>query len=247
MEFEILFEDRDIVAINKPAGVMVHGDGRSDEQTVVDWFLQNYPDARDVGEEAIVTQDGEAILRPGVVHRLDKETSGVLLLAKTDQGHTHLKKQFQDRTISKTYHALVYGELKQESGVIDTPIGRSKTFAKWTAIPKAMRGKEREAETRYRVLGKSEGFSYLELTPKTGRTHQIRVHMQYLNYPLVADRVYAGKRYDPEHSETTLGFTRHALHAHSIEFQDLNAEMRSISAPLPADFQNALEKLHLNS
>lgn len=243
MNIEILFEDADIVAINKPAGVMVHGDGRSDAETVVDWFLQLYPDAKDVGEEPIETQDGVAILRPGVVHRLDKDTSGVMLLAKTNRGHAHLKEQFQNRTITKTYHAFVYGEIKQQEGVVKAPIGRSKTFAKWTAIPKAMRGKERDAQTQYKVLARSKGFSYIALTPKTGRTHQIRVHMQYLNYPLVADFLYAGKRYDQDNPESNLGFSRHALHAESIQFVDLQAEMRSISASFPKDFQDAQQFL----
>ncbi len=240
MSIEILFEDEHIVAVNKPAGLMVHGDGRSDEYTLADWVLENYPGSKDVGEP-IETKDGKTIYRPGIVHRLDKDTSGVMLIAKTTEGYTHLKEQFKNREVNKVYRALVYGEMKKDEVVVDAKIGRSKTFAKWTAIPKALRGTTRDAETHFLVLDRLEGFTYIEARPKTGRTHQIRVHLQYLNYPIVADRLYAGKRYDSDAPEKSLGFDRQALHAHIITFTDLGGTEQMVEAPLPQDFINILK------
>lgn len=238
MKLDIVYEDDHIIAINKPAGVMVHGDGRSPEETIADWMLATYPESKDVGEP-IETTDNGTIYRPGIVHRLDKDTSGLLLLAKTAEGHAHLKQQFQDHTIIKEYRAFVYGNWNEERGRVEAEVARSKTFAKWTAIPKATRGKSRPAITEYRVLESHHDFSYISAFPKTGRTHQIRVHMQYKSHPVVADALYAGKRYDgtPEHN---LGFSRQALHAYKNTFIDMNGETKTVEAPFPADFQAAL-------
>jgi len=239
VSMEILFENNDVVVINKPAGIMVHGDGRSTEQTVADWFVSAYPESVNVGEEPIETKAGGSITRPGIVHRLDKDTSGAMILCKTDNAHTYLKEQFQNRTIKKTYQAVVYGEMKQDSVLVNQPIGRSKTFAKWTAIPKALRGKTREAQTQITVLKRFNGFSHIQAEPKTGRTHQIRVHLQFLNYPILADKTYAGKRYDTDRPQDSLGFTRQALHAYQIEFTDTSGKEISVVAPLPQDFVDA--------
>lgn len=239
LDFEILFENDNLLVINKPAGVMVHGDGRSDQETVADWFVSQYPESINVGEEPIETREGNVITRPGIVHRLDKDTSGAMILCKTDESHAHLKVQFQERTTQKTYRALVYGEMKKDSVLVDAPIGRSKTFAKWTAIPKAQRGKTRDAQTKITILDKFDGFSYVQAEPKTGRTHQIRVHLQYLNYPIVADFTYAGKRYDREKPQDSLGFTRQALHAYKIEFKGADGKEIQVTATLPHDFIQA--------
>ncbi len=239
---EILFENDDVVVVNKPAGIMVHGDGRTDTETVADWFVSVYPDSASVGEEPIETKDGGVITRPGIVHRLDKDTSGALILCKTNTAHTRIKEQFKERETKKTYHALVYGEMKQDEVRVDAPIGRSKTFAKWTAIPKALRGTTREAQTIITVLDRFNGFSYVQAEPKTGRTHQIRVHLQYLNYPIVADFTYAGKRYDKDKPELSLGFARQALHAYKIEFTDVSGDEIRVTAPLPDDFTHALAR-----
>ena len=236
-EITILYEDVNMVAIDKPVGIMVHGDGRSTEPTICDWFVAHYPDAVDVGEEHIATKDGSTIFRPGIVHRLDRDTSGVMLLAKTAEAHAHLKAQFQNHTIRKAYRAVVYGHMKEDSYMIDSPIGRAKTFGRWTAIPKAVRGTSREAETQISVLerfeNKTEKYSYIEAKPKTGRTHQIRVHMQYANHPIVADLLYAGKRNNPKHN---LGFESHALHALSISFTTLEGKAMTVTASLPEAF-----------
>jgi 23S rRNA pseudouridine1911/1915/1917 synthase len=133
MDIEILYEDQDVIAINKPSGLVVHSDGRTKEKTVVDWFVYKYPESKGVGEH-FVDKDGKEVDRSGIVHRLDRETSGVLLLAKTQKGFENLKSQFQTRDIEKEYHAFVYGKVKLDSGTIDRPIGRSgKDFRKKTA------------------------------------------------------------------------------------------------------------------
>lgn len=244
-DMTILYEDEDIVAIDKPSGILVHTDGKgtSSTGTVVDWFLSRYPGSHVVGEEPIETQNGFIIDRPGIVHRLDRDTSGVLLLAKTDAGHACLKSQFQNHTIEKTYHAWVYGMLKHDTYHITAAIGRSKTFGRWTAISKSVRGMAREAETHITALERfpgdpalGGGYTYVQARPTTGRTHQIRVHLQYSNYPVVADSLYAGKRTGVEHD---LGFTRHALHAYQIIFQTVDGDVVTVVSPEPDDFVRA--------
>ena len=233
MEPIILYEDKDIVAIDKPAGLVVHSDGKTVEPNLTDWILKKFPKSKDVGEP-IQTTDGKIISRPGIVHRLDRETSGVMLVAKTKQGFECLKKQFQDHDIKKEYHAFVYGEMKNENGIIDRPIGRSKSdFRQWSA-QRGARGEMREAITEYEVKEKASGYSYVAGFPKTGRTHQIRVHFKAINYPLVADSLYAPKR------ENTLGFTRLALHSYRITFTDTKGKTETVTAPEPADFKRAL-------
>lgn len=235
MNYEILYEDEDIVAITKPRGVVVHSDARHDYPAVTDWFLKAYPESAGVGEDPIETEYG-TILRPGVVHRLDRETTGVLLLAKTNEAHAHLKEQFQNRSITKVYRAVVYGQMKLNHYSVEAPIARSKQFGKWTAIPKAGRGTARDAHTEISVLGridKGDGYSLIEARPHTGRTHQIRVHLQYLNHPIVADEIYAGKRNTPENN---LGLSHMALHAYSITFTTLDGQEKTVIAPLPQEF-----------
>ena len=233
MEYNItvLYEDDDILAINKPAGLIVHADGKNDEPSVVNWVLEHYPKIRDVGE-AIVMKDGRIIDRPGIVHRLDRDTSGVLLIAKTKESFSFLKHLFKTRGIQKVYRAFVIGILKDDRGIIERSIKRSKTdHRKWTAY--SGRGQARPAITQYRVLKKGVGMSYLELRPKTGRTHQIRVHLLSLGHPVIADTLY-GKGH-----EAKLGFKRHALHALSLSFTDKAGKPCTITAPLPQDFIDA--------
>ncbi|MCR4334445.1 MAG: RluA family pseudouridine synthase [Patescibacteria group bacterium] len=236
MQIPILYEDNDYVAINKPSGLVVHADGRSDNYTLTDWILEKYPEIKDVGEP-IVTTDGKIINRPGIVHRIDRETSGVLIIAKNKKAHQYLKEQFQNREVQKKYNAFVYGELKDEDGIISRPIGRSKNdFRLWSA-QRGARGLMREAETYYTVLNKGDGFSYIEVLPKTGRTHQIRVHFKAIHYPVVCDRLYAPKR------PCGLGFSRLALHASKISFTNIEGKKIVIEAPLPEDFSNAIANM----
>ena len=230
---KIIYEDENIVAVNKPAGLIIHFDGKTQEPTLVDWILEKYPEIEDVGEP-LKLSSGEIIKRPGIVHRLDRETSGVLVIAKNQKTFLHLKEQFQNREIQKSYRAFVYGEMKNDEGVIDRPIGRSKKdFRRWTS-QRDIRGKERDATTEYKVLQKRNGYSFVEINPKTGRTHQIRVHFKAINYPIICDSLYAPKR------KCVLGFERLALHAYSLEFNLLNGKKFNLEAELPSDFKKAI-------
>ena len=248
MDIKILFEDSDVVAVNKPAGLVVHPssravahygagtDEKTDELTLVDWVLEKYPDIKNVGEPGRNSK-GETIYRPGIVHRLDRETSGVILIAKNQESFENLKKQFQNHKVEKVYHAFVYGEMKNDKGTIDRPIGRSsKDFRMWSA-QRGARGEMREAITDYKVLSKMDGYTFLEVSPRTGRTHQIRVHFKAISYPLVADSLYAPNR------ENTLGFQRLALHSYQITFKNMNGVEETVVAPYPEDFKNAVDSL----
>jgi 23S rRNA pseudouridine1911/1915/1917 synthase len=241
-ELDILYEDSDIAAVNKPSGLMVHPDGRSDGPFLTDWILKKFPDTATVGEPAHA-HDGTKIERPGIVHRLDRETSGVLLVAKTAAGHACLKQQFKDRTIKKKYVAFVWGDLEEEFGTIDRPIGRSSgDFRKWSA-QRGARGEVRDAETYWTKLGYAalgeakdqQSFTLMEAEPKTGRTHQIRVHFAAIQHPVVGDSLYAPSR------PKALDFERTALHARSIEFDNVAGKRIRVEAPLPEDFVRACQ------
>ena len=231
----ILFEDENVLAIDKPAGLLVHEDGRSEEQTLSDWLLEKYPEIKGVGEPW-ERDDGSVIERPGIVHRLDRETSGVMLVAKTQEAFEHLKEQFQERTIKKIYNTFVYGNLKEKEGVIDRQIGKSRNFKLWSA-QRGARGELRDAITEYTVLKEMEDASFIEVRPKTGRTHQIRVHMKAVHHPVICDKLYAPKL------PCMFDFERLALHALAITFTMLDGEEKTIEAPLPEDFQIALQSI----
>jgi 23S rRNA pseudouridine1911/1915/1917 synthase len=236
MKIEILYKDKDIIAVNKPSGLIVHADGKTVEPTLVDWIAENFPEALEVGE-SVTLANGTLIKRPGIVHRLDRETSGVILVARTAEGHAHLKVQFQEHTIKKTYRTFVYGKVKNDEGVIDRPIGRSKNdFRKWTA-ERGTRGELREAVTNYKVIERGTETTYLEAYPKTGRTHQIRVHLKAISHPVVCDSLYAESR------PSILGFSRLALHSYKITLLNLKNKEITVEAPLPQDFESALKEL----
>lgn len=236
----ILYEDEDILVINKPAGLVVHPDGRTVEPSVSEWFATTYPDSKDVGE-SIEKTSGEVIERAGIVHRIDRDTSGILLLAKTKTGHQCLKEQFMNREVEKIYHVFVYGNLKEDRGTINLPIGKSTSnFRKWSA-QRGARGEMREAVTFFQVLKRTDDKSttFVEAKPKTGRTHQIRVHLEAVHHPVVSDKLYAkGKA-------PLLGFERLALHARQIIFKDVLGQKHSVVADYPEDFQKALESIGL--
>ncbi len=233
---QILFENESLVVINKPAHIAVHGDGKTDEETIADWVLKTYPEAEGVGE-SIVMDNGTEILRHGIVHRLDKETSGALVIAKTDEAFDYLKSAFQNREIKKTYYAFIYGKMRDSRGVINRPIGRAiGSIRKWATGGK-IRGEAREAITKFKVIKNEVPVSFVQLWPQTGRTHQIRVHLEALGHPVVADPLYAPTR------PKLLGFDRLALHAGRIAFVDMDGKEREIEAPFPEDFQGALATL----
>lgn len=232
-KLDILYEDRHLFVINKSSGLIVHSDGRTDEQTLADVLVEEYPNIKEVGEPW-TTPDGKVIYRPGIVHRLDRDTSGVLLVAKDQETFFFLKKQFQERNIKKRYNAFVYGNIKENNGTIDKPIGKSKKdFRQWSAQP-GSRGTLRESVTEFKVLKHDGEYTYLELSPKTGRTHQLRVHLKAIHHPIICDSLYAPNR------QCVLGFSRLALHARFITFPDSKGRVMTVEASLPKDFQNAL-------
>lgn len=235
---QILKEEKDYIIINKPAGLMVHGDGRSTEKTLCDFLLEKFPEIAGVGEPLKIS-DEVKIDRPGIVHRLDRETSGAMIIARTKEGFEYLKHEFQERRVHKTYHTFVYGNIREESGAIDSPIGRSKTdFRQWSA-GKTARGEMRDAVTEFTVLKRAEDktVTFVEARPKTGRTHQIRVHFKSIFHPVVADSLYAPGR------EKMLGFERLALHARAVEFSDLSGKTVTYEAEYPEDFARAVEEM----
>jgi len=234
VEIKILYEDEDFLVVNKPAGLMVHGDGRSSEPTLVDWLLRERPEIKDVGEPLVLT-NGQKIGRHGLVHRLDKGTSGVLAVAKNQTAFDYLKHLFQKRKVEKIYHAILSGEMNRDDGIIEKPIGRSTHDFRKKTVGLSIAGKEREAVTFYRVLARGRGLSFVEFIPKTGRTHQIRVHAKFLGYPVLGDSLYGKK----QASESDIG--RMALHAREISFVNQAGRKISVIAPYPEDFETVLK------
>lgn len=232
----ILYEDENLVAVDKPAGLLVHPEsGDTQEETLTDWITKEYPQLAGVGEP-LRLRDGIVIDRPGIVHRLDKETSGVLVIAKTNESFTTLKTAFQEGGVTKEYALFCYGVPKERSGTIDRAIGRSAKDFRLRSAQRGARGKLREAVTDYAVQAVSSDNSaaYVKAMPRTGRTHQIRVHFKAIHHPVVCDGRYAPNQ------PCLFGFGRLALHARKLSLPAPTGEQFSIEAPLPADFQNAL-------
>jgi len=228
MDISLIYEDNDVLVLNKPAGMLVHSDGRDETSILTDWIEAEYPALVGIGEPQRIST-GEVVDRPGIVHRLDKDTSGVIAVAKHAESFTHLKTLFQTGGVLKTYHAFVYGRVKDETGRIDAPIGKHpKDFRRRLAGPDA-RGTVREAETNWSVRVSTSDVSFLEVKPKTGRTHQIRVHMTAIGHPIVADPLYAPSR------PHLLGFERLALHARTISFKTVSGTDVTAEAAYPSD------------
>ncbi|MGH7410698.1 MAG: RluA family pseudouridine synthase [Candidatus Methylomirabilis sp.] len=228
---EILYEDTDILALNKPAGLVVHPAPGHSRGTLVHALLHHCPDLPGIGEER----------RPGIVHRLDKETSGVMVVAKTDAAMASLAAQFKGRRVKKTYLALVHGDVKQTEARIAAEIGRHERDRKRMAV-KTRQG--REAVTLYRVMQRLDGFTLLQVHPETGRTHQIRVHLSAIGHPVVGDKVYGGRR-EKKFRVSGFGFRvkaeRQLLHASKLGlFHPKTNEWMEFQAPLPADFTSWL-------
>lgn len=234
MEVTILYEDQDVLAVNKPSGLVVHADGRTTEPTLTDWIKAKYPKIEDVGEP-LKLGTGGTIKRWGIIHRIDRDTSGLILIAKNQPAYDFIKKQFLKRRIEKFYHLVVHGDVRYDEGIINLPIGRNKSDFRKRATGKAIRGESREAITYYKTLARKEKLSFVQANPKTGRTHQLRVHFADTGHPILGDKVYGvGKK-----SPVNIG--RLALHAYSIEFELPSEKMVKIVAPYPADFQVAAD------
>lgn len=244
----VIYEDDDILVINKPAGLTVHPDGKNEFDTLSEMILQERPEMKFVGEPLTV-DSGEIIMRPGIVHRLDRDTSGVMVLAKNQESYTVLKNQFKNHEIKKHYIAFVFGSFRHTRGKVEEPIGRSnQDIRKWAAGVHA-RGEKRESLTLYTVNGDGKvvgpdgqnySISLVDVYPQTGRTHQIRVHMQYIQHPIIGDMLYAP--YIPE----MLGLNRQALHSSEITFKHpKNNKSLTFKAELPDDMLKAKLELGL--
>jgi 23S rRNA pseudouridine1911/1915/1917 synthase len=217
---EVLYEDDDLIVINKAAGMTVHPGAGQREHTLVNALLHHCPILSGIGGKE----------RPGIVHRLDKETSGCLVAAKNDVAHRELSKQFNARTVEKIYLALVAGKLREQTGVIEQKIGRHPVYRQRMSVA-SLRG--RAARTEYRVVRSSESASLVECRLQSGRTHQIRVHLRHLGHPVLGDKIY-GQRFAKD-------FPRHMLHAWKLGFRHpRTGEWNDFEAPLPEDFNQAI-------
>lgn len=225
---KIVAESDNFLIINKPAGLTVHRThNHSTEYTLADMLLARWPILKSVGENQ---------LRPGIVHRLDKEVSGVMIIAKNNTTFWHLKKQFKDRQIKKIYLGLVYGQMPDLSGKIDFKITRSSRSGKMVARPSNQIGKE--ALTEYEVIKSNQHYSYLKITPHTGRTHQIRLHLAALGHPLVGEYLHI-----PKKLKRFKNIDRIFLHAYSLGFYDLTNNWQEYKVPLPTNLKKILNSL----
>lgn len=237
LPLDIIYEDDDIIVINKPPGILVHPTAIDKTQTLANALIYHFQSLSDI----------YGPLKPGIVHRLDKETSGILVVAKNNQVHLNLSKQFTNREVVKKYLAVVEGRIETDAGKICQPIARGRLERKKMKVDYS-RG--RWAETIYKVLARAgkqkdmsipslHSFSFVLLYPKTGRTHQLRVHMKYMGHPIVGDARYNKK---------SKLIPRQALHAYSLKFKHpVTGQLQEFIAPLPEDFQILLEKIGIKN
>jgi len=232
MDIKIIYEDNDVLVIDKPAGIVVFPEGKTIEGTLIDTLVKQKPELKNAGEAP----------RYGIVHRLDKDTSGLLLVAKSTESLIFLQKQFKTREVEKKYIALVTGLLKEESGEIKTLIGRSpKDPRKQKAYPIGVKSSkvhkvEREAITKYNVLKRFENYTLLEVKIETGRKHQIRCHLAYIHHPVVGDAVYGFKD-----SPTIEGLQRQFLQASYLKITLPSGDQKEFTSDLPDDLKKILE------
>ncbi len=232
----ILYENQDFLVINKPAGVNTHPTLKNiNEPSIASWFCYRYPQIKKVGEDK---------LRPGIVHRLDRDTSGVLILAKTNKTFFYLKELFFKKKIEKKYLALVKGEISKQKGVIEFELTRSSKSGKRKIVlpqkgknTKKTTKKTKVALTSYEVVKRYKGYTLLKVEPKTGRTHQIRIHLASIGFPVAGDKIYGFKGVPQKL------FTRQMLHAQTISFLTPQRELLEVEAPLPQDFAFSLQQL----
>ena len=226
VKINTIHEDKNILVINKLVGVQIHPGVLNEKDTLVSGLIYRYPEIIGVGDESV-----DAWLRPGIVHRLDKDTSGVLIVARNKKSFDELKKLFKDRGVTKKYLALVYGKVSPKEGVIDAPIARATSYKKQVIAGKKTKTTIREATTKYSVKKEFKNYSLVEVMPKTGRMHQIRVHFSHLGNPIMGDKIYKKKEFSGSnfpHPE------RQLLHASEINFELFN-EKYSFKSELPED------------
>ena len=220
---DIRYEDSDVIVINKPRGMVVHPANGNQQGTLVNALLYHCKDLSGIN----------GVLRPGIVHRIDKDTTGLIIVAKNDKAHLELSKQLQDKTVNRLYYALVHGTFAHDYGTIDAPIGRDETDRQKMAVTEK---NSKEARTHFRVLERFKDYSLVECRLETGRTHQIRVHMRYIDHPIVGDEKYGYRR--------TMKIGGQLLHAHQLEFvHPSTGEKMVVEAEIPQDFAEVLQRL----
>jgi 23S rRNA pseudouridine1911/1915/1917 synthase len=226
----IVYEDGDIIVINKPSGMVVHPAPGNESGTLVNALLYHCKGS---------LSGINGVVRPGIVHRIDKDTSGLLVVAKTDDAHLFLSSLLKDHGIKRTYHAICIGHLKEQSGTVNAPIARHPVDRKKMAVIAG----GREAITHYEVIEEYPSFTYLKLNLETGRTHQIRVHLSYLGHPIIGDSVYGGGKTQFEKSCASL-LDGQILHAKELSFpHPRTREIMHFSVPLPENFEKILTLL----
>ena len=221
---DVVYEDDDVIVVNKPSGLVVHPAPGHSDGTLVNALLYHCG--------ASLSGVGGA-LRPGIVHRIDRDTSGLIIAAKNDYAHQFLSAQLADHTLARTYECIVVGNLREDSGTVDAPIARDSRDRKRMAVVPG----GRRAVTHWTVLARYPGYTHVQCRLETGRTHQIRVHMAYLGHPILGDTVYGAKKPVP-------GLTGQCLHAVGLQFiHPRTKELVSLSCPLPGEFTAALRKI----
>jgi len=245
-----IFENDDYLIINKPAGLIVHGGPGITEEVLTDWLRKSYPKIENIGDDP---------LRPGIVHRLDKEASGLIVIAKNQKAFLHFKKQFQNRQVTKKYTALVHGQISKDEDIINFPIRRARDGYKMAALPVSsttigdknkpnnrdrgtLKAQEdsKEAVTEFKVVKHYINYTLLDVKIKTGRTHQIRVHFYAYGHPLLGDPLYFTKKTKVKNQKVNLG--RIFLVARDLTFKDLNGEKQQYIIDLPNELEAFLKK-----
>lgn len=234
-DIKIIEETKDFVVLNKPAGLMVHPAPGKKDKTLTDILVKKYPEMIGVGEDET---------RPGIVHRLDKDVSGLMVIALNQESFLSLKKQFKSRKIVKYYTALVYGQLEKDEDVIDFPIKRSSKGFRMAAVPTSFsnrKDKTRKAVTRFEVIKRFTNFSLVKVKLETGRTHQIRVHFFAINHPLVGDKLYLNKKKSVKNKKVVLD--RIFLVSDELSFTDLKRKRQTFKISLPRNLQKIIKEL----
>ncbi len=245
MLIEIIEDNQDYLIVNKPSGVIVHPGAGIKEKTLIEFLIEKYPELKDVGEDP---------QRPAIVHRLDKDVNGLMIIAKNNESFEYFKNQFKSRKIKKKYIALAYGQIKKEQGLIDFPIKRASSGHKMAAIPRGAVEREknsarhqgnikalensRDAITKFKVLKSLINFTLLEVEIKTGRTHQIRVHFSAYGHPLLGDQLYGNKTSKQKNKK--IKFDRVFLMAKELKFTDRQGEKKVFKLELSDDLREIL-------
>ncbi len=223
MDLDIRYEDEDVIVINKPKNMVVHPAAGNQTGTLVNGLLYHCKDLSGIN----------GVLRPGIVHRIDKDTTGLLIVAKNDQAHVSLSEQLQQKTVNRLYYALVHGVIEHEFGTIDAPIGRDVKDRQKMAVTAT---NSKSARTHFKVIERFKNYTLVECRLETGRTHQIRVHMQYIGHPVVGDEKYSYRK--------TMACNGQLLHAHQLTFEHPRTkETIVVEADLPKQFQDILKEL----